>query len=426
MGMLWEKPKIMMMLAGGDTIKAEFANSYRLVPHDSTVKISGLEVGQVTKISYTSSGTAEVSMKVDRDALRTLGSSPTARIEPRTVLGGRYVVELRPGGKGTFGGTIPLSRTGEPVELDRVLESLPSSTREALQGLVGSSGPALGNSKKELGDLLHTAPQILPPGTDVVTAAQGEHPDKDLERLVSNLSETAGVLTDTDGQLSAIMQNLHATATTLADHKSAVAETIAHLPETIHSAHGGIRGLDDSVVRLQTTARDLEPATPELSNVVARLQPLLNDAQPVLAELQPLLQSARPTVQQLVPVAKEATGVLQDLHGPVLDRVNGPIANFVLDPWTGTGPYAGSTDNYMKGVPLYQELAYMAANIDHTSMTQDSRGSALALQVSVGADLLQFGTPLDLQDVLNLALKTNGISDPAVKKAVMKKAGVTR
>lgn len=426
MAMLWEKPKIMTMLARGDTIKAEFANSYRLVPHDSTVKLSGIEVGQVTRVAYTSHGTSVVSMKVDHTVLQQLGSDPTARIEPRTILGGRYVVELSPGGTGSFRGTIPVSRTSEPVELDRVLETLPSTTRGALQGLVKSGAPTLKNSTQQLGELLRTAPRVLSPGTDVVTALEGENPDTDLPRLVSDLSSTAQALTQTDGQLASIMRNLHTTAVTLGDHKSDLSQTVAQLPATIHNAHEGIEGLDQSVVRLQTAAADLQPSAPKLQQVVSRLQPLLTQARPLMANLKPLLQTAQPTVQELVPVAHQATGVLDDLHGPVLDRVNGPIASFVLNPWTGTGPYAGATDNYMKGVPVYKELAYMATNVDRGSMTQDQRGSALAFQVGAGADLLQLGTPLDLQDLLNLALKTKGITDPAVKRAVMKKAGVTQ
>ena len=166
-GLIWQRTNIGTAVTGGKTVTAEFANSYKLQAHDSTVKEAGLEVGTVTKVAYTDHGTAMVTMKIDDDAMDSLGSHPSARIEPRTVLGGRYVVELHPGGTGSFDGSIPLAQTAQPVELDRVLEALPTNTRKALRGLVGEAGPTLTKSKKSLHGLLEEAPKVLKPASEL-------------------------------------------------------------------------------------------------------------------------------------------------------------------------------------------------------------------------------------------------------------------
>ena len=408
--LLIAKAEIQSYLYDGRTITAEFSDSYKLRPHDSSVKMSGLTVGTVTDLRRTDTGSTIVTMKVDEEALDNLGAQPVARIEPRTLLGGRYAVELHAGGgEGEFDGVIPIDRTSAPVELDQVAEALPKSAREALQGLVGSATETLGRSDEELNELLQTAPSVLDPGADVLSAVRGSRPTTDLPGLVSDLDTTADVATRRDGQLEGIARDLRVTSKVLADNRGAVADTFASLPQTLSATRGGLRGLDDSVSELTATAEELRPSAPEIANLVSRLDPLLRDMQPLMGDLQPLLRDARPAVQALVPSAGDLDAVLTNLHGPVLDRVNGPVSKFVLSPWKGTGPYKGGAGGYMADHKFYEEVAYMATNIDRASMSQDHRGSTLAFQAGVGLSSLS-GLPFDLESLVTLALDQAGIT----------------
>jgi phospholipid/cholesterol/gamma-HCH transport system substrate-binding protein len=407
-------------------VTAEFATSYKLRAHDSSVKVAGLTVGSVEKIEETDRETVLVTMKIDRETVETLGGEPTARIEPRTILGGRYAIEIAPGGSGEFDGEIPIEATGSTVELDRVLEALPATAREGLQGLVGSAGPALSRSEKPLGQLLETAPRVLEPGAEVVDAARGTRPDQDLPQLVSNLSATADVLSRRDGQLDSIVANLHATSVVLARHRGELSQTLADLPATVTEADAGLAGLNRSIERLTTTARSLRPSAPEVVDLVAELDPALSEAVPLMRDLKPLLRDARPAVRQLVPVAQQATGVLGDLEGPVLDRVNGPVVDFVMNPWDGTGPFAKSALGYQADHTFYQELAYMATNVDRASMTQDRYGSTLAFQAGAGIESITDGLPFSVENIVRLALNQQGIDDPALRKLALRNAGVSR
>lgn len=422
--LIWQRTNLGTVLGGGRSITAEFVTSYKLQPQDSTVKLAGLEVGTVTGISYTNHGTALIRMKINDNAMNALGSNPTASIEPRTVLGGRYVVELHHGGTGKFQGFIPVTQTTTPVELDRVLEALPASTRKALQSLVGELGPTLTKSKQSLNDLARMAPGVLNPGATVVQAAEGTNPQADLSNLVANLNSVASTLTQRDGQLASIARDLNATAATLDAHRAPLSAAVANLPETLAAAQSGISGLDGSIQRLQTAAGDLMPSVPNLNSLITKVRPVLAQAVPLLHDLQPLLAAARPTVQTLVPVASQATNVLTNLHGPVLDRLNGPISSFILNPWVGKGPYAGGTDNYMRDTPLYKELGYLTANIDRASAMQDHYGSTFAFQVGAAANSID-GLPFDLDSLVQLGLKSVlGINSPAQQTAILKKAGL--
>lgn len=423
LGLLAAKAEITSYFTGGRTVTAEFADSYKLRAHDSSVKISGLTVGTVTDIERTDAGTSIVTMKVDEDALETVGSEPVAKIEGRTLLGGRYAVELHAGGAdGAFDGEIPLARTSAPVELDRVAEALPATAREALQDLAGSAGTTLAASDEELQGLLETAPDVLEPGTDVVAAARGTRPEQDLPALVRDLDTTADVLTRRDGQLREIAANLNTASGVLAERRGELAATLADLPTTIHETRVGLDGLTEAVGELQGTAAELRPSAPRIAGLIDDLDPLLDEARPLMADLKPLLRDVRPAVQALVPTASRATGVLKNLHGPVLDRVNGPVSDFVLNPWKGSGPYEGGAGGYMADHTFYEELAYMATNVDRASMSQDQRGSTLAFQAGVGLSSLS-GLPFDLESLVTLALDQAGITG-ALRTSIFENLGL--
>jgi phospholipid/cholesterol/gamma-HCH transport system substrate-binding protein len=424
LGGLAFKPQLTSMLSSGETITAELAHSYKLRPYDSSVKVGGIEVGSVTGVEETGAGTVMVQMKVDDGVVEDLGPRPTLRVEPRTLLGGRYVVEIEPGGEGDFDGSIPLQRTGTPTELDAVLEALPETAREAVQGVVRHGAPALRDSKRSLRRLVQDAPEVLGPGADVANALQGRRPGRDLPALVDDLSATARVLTRSDGQLDAISRDLHTTSTLLARHRTDVSATLDELPSTLRAARSGLVGLDDSFARLGTTAQGLQPSAPEVVRLVKELDPTLEELEPLLDDLRPLLRDARPAVQELVPVTNRATHVLEDLHGPVLDRVNGPVADFVRSPWEGTGPYSQSAQGYQADHTFYEELAYMATNIDRASMSQDHYGSTLTFQPGAGTTTATEGLPFSVESVVRLALDEAGITDPKVRRAALRNAGV--
>lgn len=139
-GAVYQKERIATALSAGDTVTARFERMYKLTPYRTDVKLAGVVVGTITSEEYDEeTQTSVVSMEVDEGVLKKVGTTPSAHIRPTLVLGGKYYVDLVPGGEdGSFGGEeIPLERTSIPVELDRVLSSLDKDAREGMQAAIG-------------------------------------------------------------------------------------------------------------------------------------------------------------------------------------------------------------------------------------------------------------------------------------------------
>lgn len=404
---LYLKPSIETALTPGATIKAEFQENYRtkLYANETTVKLAGLEVGQISDIEYTERGTVLVSMKVDDGVLDKLGREPSASLQPRTLLEGLHSVELvRGGGVGSFpeDGVIPLNRTSLAVGLDSVLESLPRPTRESLRNVVARFDATLrADGQGAVRELLHDAPATLQPAGVVLNAARGTQPGDDLPRLVTNLEATAEVLTRQDGQLDSVVSNLAQVTNVLAAGSQPLAASIATLPGTLRDTRTGLTDLRGILDRLTVTADSARPTAAELDPLLRELNPVLVEARQLLTDLRPLLDDARPLVQQLAPVSQQATSVLDDLRGPVLERVNGPVLQTVLNTYRGSGPFEGSGDGFQADHKFYQELGYLVTNLDRGSSTQDPQGSLLSFQVGAGPETPTGFDQLSLPDLVN-------------------------
>ncbi|WP_250291043.1 MlaD family protein [Frankia sp. CiP1_Cm_nod1] len=394
---LFNKNRILVTLRSGDSLDISFAADNRLAPYRSQVKVAFVPVGVVTGVRETDNGDARVTVKVDGDIRAKLGTEPSAVIRPTTLLGGNYFIDLVPGGRpGTFTGSIPVERTKLPVELDKVAAALQPSALEGLRKSTSSLDKTLGNGGREAVDqLVAHAPDTLDPAAAVAGAALGGNPDTDLPQLVTSLEATARELIDKQGQLDAIVTDLGTTTSVLSRRTSDIATAVSRLPSTLDATDAGLARLKTTLEKLRDTSGPAQPVVRRLDTVLATADPVLAEARPVVNQLRGVLVDARPLVQDLVPAGRQATTALDDLSGPVLDRIDGPVKQFVLAPYHGTGPYAAASSDK----PIYQELAYMATTLARTSVLSDRNGALIALQPGVGAGSVG-GLPISLEQLL--------------------------
>jgi phospholipid/cholesterol/gamma-HCH transport system substrate-binding protein len=405
---VYQKERIGTALSSGDIVQADFARDYRLIPNKSEVKIAGVVVGTVTDVAKGDNGQAVVSMKVQNGTTGKLGSTPSAIVRPTTLLGGNYYVELAPGGQrqGYDGSPIPVSRTSVPAELDQILAAIPQSARDSIQNTTRLSDQALSaGAGSAAGNVLRDAPGTLTSADSVLSGLQGTRPQDDLYRLVPDLNAAATVMTSQDGQLSRIVDSLHTVSATLSSSSRPLADTLASLPQTLSDTRTGLAALHGTLDRLNSTAVKARPAVQELGPLLAKTDPVLQQARPVVADLRPLLEQARPLVNELVPTAQQATTTLNDVRGPVLDRVNGPIANTVLSPWTGTGAYQGDGGN---GHKFYEEVGYLAAHTANLSRYGNANGRMLGLGLGAGLSTVGGNDPGTAKLLQSLGLLPGG------------------
>ena len=194
----------------GFRVKATFAsaNSLRL---NSPVRIAGVAVGKVKKVEA-KEGTDEavVTLELKKSALP-IHEDATAKIRPRIFLEGNFFVDLQPGTpsspKLADGDVIKVTRTATPVQLDQVLTSLQSDTRQDLRDLLDglavglNSKPSAADDKnadksargqtaaESFNDAYRDSPGALKGTAQVNEALLGTEPDRDVARLLDGRGE---------------------------------------------------------------------------------------------------------------------------------------------------------------------------------------------------------------------------------------------
>lgn len=399
--LIYQQNALRVAFTPGDTVQAEFSQQHRLLENQSKVKMAGVVVGTVDDIEQTPRGTALVSMKLYEGTIDKLGSQPSARIRPTTLLGGNYYVHLERGGDEThFGGKpIPLDRTtSPPVELDGILRVFQSPARNGLQSATRQLDRTLARGGQEAVErLLRDLPGTLRPASKVVPALRGTRPTKDLNELVSNVDALATVLTKREGQLGDTVDSLAKVSATLSATSRPLSNTVASLPDTLTSTRAGLDSLRGTLVRTTKIAADLRPVAQQLDPLLAKTNPVLQRARPLVRELRSLLRDARPMVQQLVPTAERGTRTLNALRGPVINRVKGPILKTVLSPWKGSGYYQGNGGG---DHPAYKELGYLMARGAMVSQYGDKNGAMIGLALGAGTTSPHGGAPLTMEQLL--------------------------
>lgn len=381
------KNPILVAARPGVEVEARFAQNYGITSNESKVKIGGVEVGVVKSVEPTQDGGATMTLKLDNEAEELLGSTPWAAIEPLTILGGEYAVNLTPGGEGSYDGTpIPLSRTSTPVELDRILEALPADTRTSLQGTVAGLDTALKNGGREgIRDLTEQGAKVLPPSGRVLTAARGTQPSADLPVLVDSVAVASAEMAGREKEMTSIVNDLDTVSGVLARERSPLATTIERMPATLAATDKGLADLDRTLAKIDTTAKVVTPVGKQATVLLDELSPALSQVDPLLDDLDPLLDDARPATKRLGPVVDETTTVLQTLDGPVLDRVRGPVLDKLGNTWRGSGDYKHSGGGLQADNKMYEEVGYMIANVDRASSPHDAQGAILNFQASFGS-----------------------------------------
>jgi phospholipid/cholesterol/gamma-HCH transport system substrate-binding protein len=386
---LLDKSQILLALHRGESLSADFSSRYKLQPTVSKVKVAGVRVGTITAIHPRSGGGARVDMELSPGVRAKLGAEPEAAIRPATLLGGPGLsayVELGPGGRpGRFEGrVIPAPRTRIPVELDRVLEVLTDQARAGLTRSNRGLDTALGHGGGEsLGRILDDAPPAFGPGAGVLSALGGEE-NGDLARLVDDLGQVAATLTAHDGELEAAVDGLGSFASTLGDRAADLEASTASLPETLRATRAGMAALESSLARLEATAPAARPAVQRLEALLRRSTPVLAEATPVLADLRPVARQAGPVLDTLTPTSALLRQLLDDLDGPVLDRLNDSVVPAVLSPTPGSA------------TRLYEQIAYLQAGLAGVLKYTDRSGASMNFYLGNSPDSLSTpagGTP---------------------------------
>ena len=144
-------------------LKAVFENAPP-IHKGQAVRIAGVDVGKVSTVEPVGgdSPAVVVTMKLKDKALPIHKDAPI-KVRPRIFFEGNLFFDIRPGTPEARrlddGGTIPVSQTSAPVQLDQVLGTLKTDTRKDLQKLLVGYGGAL-NGEPQPGEDADQDPDV--------------------------------------------------------------------------------------------------------------------------------------------------------------------------------------------------------------------------------------------------------------------------
>jgi phospholipid/cholesterol/gamma-HCH transport system substrate-binding protein len=385
-------------------MKIVVTNAANIAPR-SPVRIAGVNVGQVQKIEHMGdSTTSTLVVSIDKRGLP-IYKDAQAKVRPRIFLEGNFFIDLQPGTPGSpvikDGGTIPVSQTAVPVQLDQVLTALQADTRKNLQLLVKGYGSALDGKPRPgedadqvpavrgktaaqaLNQSLTYSPRALRGVSLVNEALQGTQLH-DLSKLIAGSQKVAAALSSNDQSLKDLVTNFNTTMGAFASEQQNLKTTIALLPGTLDQANTTLDSLNRSFPATRAFAREILPGVRETGPTIEAAFPWIRQTRALVSppELQGLVHELQPAVSDLSSVTDESIVLL-----PQVDLANRCFINVILP--TGDKPV---DDGFLStGLPNYKEFWQTMTALSGESQNFDGNGQYTRFQTGGGNQTFSTG-----------------------------------
>jgi phospholipid/cholesterol/gamma-HCH transport system substrate-binding protein len=313
--------------SGGQSyvVYAKFQDAAGLLPQ-FFVKVDEVKAGLVSSITLDRQDKAVVKMELDKSATP-IGAGATANIRPVNLLGEKYV-DLNSGDLSKplpSGSTIPIARTGVPVELDDLLNTLNPDTRAGLGIIINEAGLAMAGRGADFNSTLHDLPSALDAARRVVGEVAAENTS--LEHAIVSGNRVIASVNSRRGDLNGLVQSGAAALTAIAAARGNLGQTVANAPGGLGQLRQTLTQLQAAADALTPAAADLQSTAPSLGATLARLPQFAVDANGALAEARavapslvrlglqstPTLRLMRPTIARLATFAKTLRPVLDML-----------------------------------------------------------------------------------------------------------------
>jgi ABC-type transporter Mla subunit MlaD len=374
-------------------VKAVVSNAANLQAR-SPVRIAGVMVGEVESVTrQPDSTTSLVTMKIDKKGLP-IYKDAQVKVRPRIFLEGNFFMDVQPGTPGgkkiPDGGTIPITQTSGPVQLDEVLTALQTDTRHQLQVLVKGYGESLNGKPlpgedadqdpdvkgltggQALNKSLDYSPQALRGLALVNEAALGQDMH-DLSRLIAGQQKVSAALSSNDENLKDLVTNFNRTTAAFAGEASSLRSTIHQLPGVLETADTTLSSLNRSFPPTRAFAREILPGVRQSAPTIDAAFPWIAQTRKLVSkpELQGLVRDLRPATASLSSVTDQSLVLL-----PQVDLVSRCALDNVLP--TGDKPV---DDGFLStGIANYKEFWQTLTSLSGESQNFDGNGSYTRFQ----------------------------------------------
>ena len=283
------------------TYWAEFDSAQGLGQIDRDVRIAGVKVGTIGEVERERDDVRVELILAEDHVLHT-----DARVDmrPHTLFEGSNFVDVSPGSPSAAvleeGATIPIEQTTNYVTLDEALRVLRPEIRSSLQDLAEVGARTLkGDAIRGVQSTLKGAPDLTEALAPAARAAQGST-RTELTGAIQGFSATVDAVAEHEKDLIPLAQRASATAAALTtDGTAPLDDALVALPGTLRELRATAPVATDLVDRLDRLAVAITPALPDLALAAREAVPVIERALPVLVRSAPLVRDTRKLATRL-------------------------------------------------------------------------------------------------------------------------------
>ncbi len=356
------------------TVSAPFSEAAAVTPgQGQAVTIAGVQVGLVGGVQL-ENGQAVVTMNLYK-RYAPIYRNATVLLRPRTPLKDMYLA-LDPGtpsaGKIANGGSLSVANTAPDIDVDQILGSLDSDTRNYLLLLLSGGSQAFGGRGADggrpspiavaqlRGIFKRFAP--LDQHTETFASLLAER-SANLRRAIHNLDLVTTALGGVSGQLASLIRASNTDFGAIASQDAALESGLSALPGTLRQTDqtlGKVKGFANAS---GTALGRLEPFAQKLGPALAAVRPLAEDTTGAIKnQLRPFSEAVQPLARTLAPAAAHLSRAAPDLSRSI------GVLNTLFNTLAYKAP--GSNSYLFWG-------SWLAHNADTLTTLQDANGPVI-------------------------------------------------
>jgi virulence factor Mce-like protein len=312
-------------------LKVDISNGLALVDGND-VRAGGFRVGIISDMQPVVLPSGQVGAQVTAQLNTANGSVPvdsTASIKPRSLLGLKYLEIQRGSSSKVFpdGGTMPVSQTNVPVQIDDINKLFDAKTRPAVQQDLAGFGNTFAARGSALNDTIASLPALFQHLQPVAHYLSDPHTQ--LTRFFDALNGFFGTISPVAATNERLFADQATTFEAISRDPIALESTIRESPPTLDVSTDSLKNQQPFLADLTTFANYFAPATAQLEAALPNVDPALEAGIKVL----PRTPSMNHKLQ----------GVLASLKSLALD----PGTNVALNGLTSTVGILNPTIRYL-------------------------------------------------------------------------------
>jgi ABC-type transporter Mla subunit MlaD len=328
--------------SGTYEVRAIFDSAFSVIPGED-VRVAGVTVGAITDLEVTEDNKAAVVLRIDKDGFKGFRRDATCEIRPQSLIGERFVectptqpraegapappeLDVVPDGEDGAGQRLlPVSQTGQQVDLDLINNIMRLPFRQRFSILLNEFGTALAGRGAELNSAIRRAVPAL----------------RETRRVLNILGQQNRVLADLARDGDAVLQPLAERRRDVADFvvkandvARATAERRDELQAGFQRLPRFLEELQPTMVRLGAFAdeatpvfEDLRVAAPSLSRFMERLGPFSQASIPAIESLGEAAEVGREAIPETKEITEEV-GILAQEARPLSTNLRSLLENF--------------------------------------------------------------------------------------------------